>query len=442
MSTKTAHHHSSSMGSQSDVSAPLDMPILENSVTTDVVIIGAGLLGLSTALHLAKSGVNTVVLEKGEIGGRASGRNGGQLTPGMARWKAQKMLKSLSLNEAQWLWRFSSCEAMELIDELLDSYQIDAEKRIGHLTAAIHPAHIDALVTEHEARVILGEAHSLLLNRHELATHLCSPAYDGAMLDNMGGQINPQKMVNGLARAFYQHGGIIHTHSPVLSLRKVPRGTEVVTAAGAIVARKAIVMAMHTETAELQPAERAMSLSLYSYVSTTWPVTGGIQTLLPTRLPVYDTRLQIDYFRPYDNERLLFGALGTSHLLTADIFQEKLQRRMQEVFPRRTDLYPETAWVEEFDVTHTGLPVFRKSAASVPIYSVYGWNGHGVAQAIRSGKAIRDDFLNINNDYMKLTQFEHRAFPIHLLPKGKLAALALFSAKLVNFIQPEKMLSS
>ena len=42
----------------------------------DVVIVGAGVHGLSTAYYLAKQGVNNVaVIDKGYVGGGASGRN-------------------------------------------------------------------------------------------------------------------------------------------------------------------------------------------------------------------------------------------------------------------------------------------------------------------------------------------------------------------------------
>jgi glycine/D-amino acid oxidase-like deaminating enzyme len=418
------------------------MPMLENAVKADVVVVGGGLLGLSTALHLASSGVETVLLEKGQVGGRASGRNGGQVTPGMARWKARKMLSTLPLEEARWLWRFSAREAMELLDNLLDTHQISADLQYGHLTAAMHPAHVGTLMEELDARHALGERGAFLLSQHELQDHLCSPIYHGAVKDNLGGQIHPQKLVRGLLRAFLQRGGKIHENSPVISLRPVPQGTEVMSAAGGIVARKAVVLALHADTGSLQSEESAMTLSLYSYLAATAPVAGGTHSLLPTGMPVYDTRLQIDYFRPYEHDRLLFGAMGTSHLLSNEMIVQRIQQRMHEVFPHRQDLQAEFFWAEEFDVTHSGLPVFHKSLAPVPVYTAYGWNGHGVAQTVRVGKAIRDDFLRINRDFTKLTRFDHQAFPTRYLPKRDLARLAMLSAQIVSFLQPHKMLSS
>ena len=44
---------------------------------TDAVVIGGGVIGISTALHLARQGVSTILCEKGELGGEQSGRNWG-----------------------------------------------------------------------------------------------------------------------------------------------------------------------------------------------------------------------------------------------------------------------------------------------------------------------------------------------------------------------------
>ena len=51
--------------------------------TTDVAIVGGGYTGLSTALHLARSGARVTVIEASEPGWGASGRNGGQIISGL-----------------------------------------------------------------------------------------------------------------------------------------------------------------------------------------------------------------------------------------------------------------------------------------------------------------------------------------------------------------------
>ena len=47
------------------------------SKTADIVIIGGGIMGCATAYYLAKEGLKAVVIEKSDIGGEASGSNGG-----------------------------------------------------------------------------------------------------------------------------------------------------------------------------------------------------------------------------------------------------------------------------------------------------------------------------------------------------------------------------
>ena len=54
-------------------------------IETDVCIIGAGLAGMTTALLLAEQGVAVTVVDAGEPGAAASGRNAGFVVPNLAQ---------------------------------------------------------------------------------------------------------------------------------------------------------------------------------------------------------------------------------------------------------------------------------------------------------------------------------------------------------------------
>ena len=62
-----------------------DLPELIGTNEADVVVIGGGFTGLSTALHLREAGVDVAIVEAMEPGWGASGRNNGQVIPTLSR---------------------------------------------------------------------------------------------------------------------------------------------------------------------------------------------------------------------------------------------------------------------------------------------------------------------------------------------------------------------
>src|SRR4051812_1817391 len=59
---------------------PVKLETLKQDITTDILIIGAGISGLTTAYCLAKEGKQVVVVEDGYIGSGESGRTTAHLT--------------------------------------------------------------------------------------------------------------------------------------------------------------------------------------------------------------------------------------------------------------------------------------------------------------------------------------------------------------------------
>ncbi|MGK3113713.1 NAD(P)/FAD-dependent oxidoreductase [Candidatus Pantoea formicae] len=416
-------------------------PPLDGEKVCEFVVIGGGLLGASTALHLAESGLETVLLEKNAIGSGASGRNGGQLTPGLARWEAESMLDNLSLDEAKRLWHFTSTEAMSLIDDIASRYHLDLDRQRGHITAAIHPGHMNALVQAADARRFLGDDNVTVLGGYELHEHIKSDAYYGGVLDDLGGQIHSLALNRGLIYGFVMNGGQVHEQSEVMRIEEVGNVTRVHTAAGVITATKGVVIAVHDATHTLLNENNATTIPFYTYVGVTSPVAGGTKALLPTGKPVYDTQLQIDYYRPVRNERLLFGGQGTGMRWDDTRTVDYLTSRLRAVFPEHDALQLDFAWSGTTDLTLNGATDCRKAGKNGKIYSVHGWSGHGIAQTVRIGKAIRDDIVNANSDFSMLTAIKHTP----LMIGRKLAPVAIPLAKTLLGISaklaPGKMIS-
>lgn len=415
-------------------------PKLEYDGECDIVVIGGGLLGASTALHLSESGVETILLEKNRVGSAASGRNGGQLTPGLARWEAESIIDNFDYDEACRLWKFTSVESFDLIKEITERYKLSLDLHRGHLTAAIHPGHINALTIGADARKYLGDDNVRILGPYEIREHINSELYYGGALDLIGGQIHSLGLTRGLIYGFVKNGGKVYENSEVLKVEEVPGGISVETEGGKILAKKGIVLAVHQSTFKLL-SDINSTIPFYTYVGVTNNIEGGHHSLLPTHMAVYDTQLQIDYFRPVRKERILFGGQGTGMRWNHDKTIDYLTSRIKTVFPHRDDIQFEYVWSGTTDLTLNGAVDCRKIGEHIPIYAVHGWSGHGIAQTVRIGKAIRDDFLKINDDFDMLTSIEHRS----ILLGRQLAPVAIPLAKsllgLGNKITPGKMIS-
>ena len=416
----------------------IDFPSLKKEEECELVVIGGGLLGASTALHLSEAGIDTILLEKNTIGSGASGRNGGQLTPGLARWEAESMIEHLSFEEAKRLWHFTSTEAMSLIDEIAQRYDLNFDRHHGHITAAVHPGHMNALVQGVDARKFLGEDNVNVLGSYELQEHINSDLYYGGVLDNLGGQVHSLALNRGLVYGFLKNGGSVYEHSEVIKIEKTSNGTRVITPEGVILAKKGVVIAVHDATHKLLDENKETTIPFYTYVGVTSPVAGGSKTLLPTGKPVYDTQLQIDYYRPVRNERILFGGQGTGLRWDDSRTVEYLTSRIRAVFPERDDIELDFAWSGTTDLTLNGATDCRRNGN---IYSVHGWSGHGIAQTVRIGKAIKDDILRANKDFAMLTTIKHTP----LMIGRALAPVAIPLAKtllgITTKIAPGKMIS-
>ena len=89
----------------------MDMPLEHKSVlpdATDVVVIGAGIIGVMTAWELAKSGLRVVVLEKGRVAGEQSSRNWGWI-----RAQGRDAAELPIMAEAAAMWRQMAAEIPE-----------------------------------------------------------------------------------------------------------------------------------------------------------------------------------------------------------------------------------------------------------------------------------------------------------------------------------------
>src|ERR1700760_4384751 len=191
-------------------------PSLSGEVRADVAVLGGGIAGCSTALHLAQRGYRVVLLEGRTIGYGASGRSGGQTIFGLAVGQ-QRLERGVGRDDAHRLVQLSIA-ALHLPQSLIREHAIACDYRANHVHAAVKPRHVDELTQwQRELHDEYGYETVTLLNRDELQEHVRSPRYLAGLLDTRSGHLQPLKYTHGLASAAERAGAVIYENSEVLS---------------------------------------------------------------------------------------------------------------------------------------------------------------------------------------------------------------------------------
>lgn len=132
-----------------------DTPALDASASCDVAIVGAGFTGLSTALHLAERGVNVRVIDGAQPGWGASGRNGGQVIPGL-KYDPDELVRRFGDEAGEQLAAVVG-GAADTVFDLIARYAIDCDaRRHGWIQPAPTAAMLDTVARRAQQ---IGRAH-------------------------------------------------------------------------------------------------------------------------------------------------------------------------------------------------------------------------------------------------------------------------------------------
>jgi glycine/D-amino acid oxidase-like deaminating enzyme len=273
-------------------------PPLDGDRRVDVCVIGGGFTGLSAALHLAQQGVDVAVLEAHEPGWGASGRNGGQVNPGL-KHDPDQVEADFGADLGRRMVALSG-DAPNVVFRLIEQHQIECDAlQSGTLRAAFSAR--DAMGVRASAEQwTRRDAPVELLEGDALRTATGSGRYTCAMLDRRGGQVNPLSYARGLAQAAMQAGAMVHGVTPALTVKR--NGVwDVRTPSGTVRADK-LVLATNGYTDGLWPGLRCSIVPVFSAI-----VASEKLPRTPMQSVLYETGRVTVYYRFDRANRLLMG---------------------------------------------------------------------------------------------------------------------------------------
>jgi gamma-glutamylputrescine oxidase len=357
-------------------------PTLEGEVEADLVVVGGGCTGLSAALHAAERGLKVVLLEGGKIGWGASGRNGGQMIPGL-RKGAVGLVKSYGRERARALFDLAF-EARGLVLGLIERHAIDCDLRLTRrLVGAIAPSDMPELEAEAECLASVMDYKVDILTASQARAAVDTP-YHGALDDRLGGHMHPLNYTLGLARATVAAGVAIHENSVAVSLDRT-NGIRIATAKGAVRARHA-VLAGDALLTGLEPRVNSRIMPVGNYIVATEPLYDA-SAIIPSNAAVSDTRFVVNYFRLSADGRMLFGG-GERYTPAppADI-PAFVRPHLEKTFPQLKGRRIDYSWGGLVSVTTSRLPHVGRIGE---VYFAHGYSGKGVILSTLSGKLLAE----------------------------------------------------
>ncbi len=383
-------------------------PALAGEIETDVCVVGGGIAGCSTALHLAERGYRVVLLEADRLGSGASGRSGAQAITGAAC--GQDKLESLiGLNAAKDIWD-CSVEALALQRELIERYSIDCDYVPGQMQVAIKPRQQAALENEVTRLQAVYGYHSMrMMDRKDLRDCIASARYIAATYDPNAGHLQPLRYTLGLARAAASRGARIFEHTRALEHQRRDGRLVIRTANGAVIARHLALCgnaALGNYSREL--ARKIMGVA--TYIVATEPLgEARASELIRNNAAVTDTNFVLDYFRRSADHRLLFGGRVSYSGLDPLGTTRATRARMLQVFPQLADTRIEHAWGGYVDITMNRAPHFGRLEPGV--YFVQGFSGHGIALTGIAGKLLAEAISGTSERFDVFSRIPHHDFP-------------------------------
>lgn len=405
----------------------------------DVVVIGGGIIGISTALALAKKGISVAVCEKGLIAGEQSSRNWGWCRT------AHRDLRELPL----------SLESLRMWQNMDETLGIDTGFRQSGILYAT--AEVSSLAAQEHwlkrAKTLLGNEalNSRMTSSAETVglmpgvSRSAATRMIGGMYTPTDGQAEPQRAVQAMALALRARGGRVLTPCAVRGVETSCGETSaVVTEYGSIRCTSVVIAGgAWTRLFSTNMGIEMPQLTVRSSVLSTTPVAGGPQVsacfgslgyrkrqdggyivanaqrsvaeLTPDSLrlfrqfwPALKTQLGsmsfslgrsfIDALRQPRSWSLdqatVFETVRTLNPAPVQAHNNPALRDFRALFPNLGPVEVAHAWAGYIDVTPDAVPVISPVEQMRGLFISSGYSGHGFGLGPAAGKLTADLVAN------------------------------------------------
>ncbi len=374
--------------------ARADVRYTDLPAQADLVVIGGGIMGTSSAYYAARAGLKTVLIDQVALAYGATGRNGGFIGHGPADSYLNLRAKyGVAATQSIWNYTFRT---RALVQEFKEREGIDFHHRTpGSLGLAINEeqaAEMRANIAAYEADGgVKGEA--TWIDHPDVQAMVSTPISEeiaGASFRPHTALIHSAMLVYGLGAAAQRHGATLSI-GKVNALRQNGTGVRIQTYTGSIDAGTVIITG-NAWSDELLPQLRGVIT----------PVRGQVLTYAPIRR-VFDVGMGVsitptgEYWQQTLDGSILIGGCradapdreeGIREDALRDEVQTPLTRVIPRLFPQLDDLTVDRRWSGPMAFTADYLPVIDAAPGLDNAWVAGGFNGSGMGFGLVTGETL------------------------------------------------------
>ncbi len=373
---------------------PQDDGPITGGTDADVVVIGSGSTGISTALYLAQEhGIRAVVLDANQTSWGCSSRSGGQGQNASGR-----------LKRSQWIERWGLDVAKKLDTEIRTGFenfkqltmQIDCDAFDGgHLYLAHRPEKLDYLRNETRVMRETFGYDTRMLSADEVRRDYCDERETaGAMLEAEGVGIHPLKFTFGLIRKARALGVKVHPASPVQGWETKNGMHHLRTPGGTVRAKRVAVCTGGYTGQGLNPLLKNKIMPILSNSVVTRPLTDAELKATNFRSHAFltDTRILRFYYRLLKDNRLQLGSRSSVTGADAEdpVHLKLLTDAIARKFPPLAGIQIDYSWWGWVDVSHDMMPRITRPDPAQTVWYAVGYGGNGVSFSTWAGKRLAE----------------------------------------------------
>lgn len=360
-------------------------PPAMGEISADLLVIGGGFAGLSTALHAAEAGLRVVLAEASQIAFGATGRNAGFVVPNFAKVDPDGIRAALGDAKGGQLVQMAATSA-DLVFDLIARHDIacDAQR-----SGWIQPSHSETALARAKDRTRQWAAEGRpveFLTAAAVQTLTGASGWLGGWIDHSGGVLNPVSYARGLARAAEKAGATVFENTRVASLSPSGTGWQARTQSATIHAAR-VVNVTNAYDGGLIPGLAHSFFPLKVFQIATEPLPHAVRArLLPGGQCVSDSRRNLFTFRFDAANRLITGGMHILGIGADARVPRSIHRRMAQMLGL-PDLPPlQYAWSGMAAVMPNFLP--RLITPAPNLIAGIACNGRGITMTTAMGREL------------------------------------------------------